>query len=1645
MFNGPTGYSGKLAYIREQMQARALVFMGLQETRGFQGAFSGHGLLRFGTAAASGQEGVELWANVEQPLGYWKQKPVYMEKTDFTVVHAEPSQLLLRVERHPWSFWICVAHAPHSGHTSDHRSNWWQTLTDLTGKVPVEHDLYVLIDANATTGSCDHEHVLHRDDSASCSTDDFRLWLEVTSMCLPSTGPAHTGRDFTWTSPDSHTQKRLDYVVVRKTALRTCVHSQVLEDFDLGNLQEDHAVVAAQFDHTMQAPVYKPTPPRRAYDRVAIRSATISKDSWFTEPLAWEQDVESRADQATERLHALLQQHCPRPRARPKKPQVSAEAWDLRTAKLSIRKRLRAVQQQLSRPCTTAARTFCAWKMVFYQDKLRTTASLLKACLKRTKQSLICEAMQHVTAVTPASDIIHAVKPFMGSSKPLQQGAAPLPMVKNEDGEVCISAEESLARWTRFFSQMEAGEEVSPQEQRSRWIENLRSFRSQATDKDICDLPSLASLERVLRRVAPRKAIGIDDIPPELCKYHAPLVARALYGLLVQVTIWSQEALIHKGGNLVMAYKGKGDRMECSEFRSLLISLHIAKALHRCLRDDQSTIYEQFLHRQQLGGRPRVPVQVGLHMVRAFQRHALRQKHSVGLAFLDLQEAFYRIVRPLVLGTPYRDQDIALLAQRMKMPATILHDLYELLRQDSAIDQSALPVHCRNYLRSLHTDTWFSVQGRGAVITTQAGTRPGDSFADVIFGYMMAVVLKKFEHELHTQGLISEVPMTESDDFFSPLCSTMTDFIGPTWMDDLCVCIRSPSASDLLSKSARSLSPLLDVCRQHGMSPNLGAGKTELLISAVGAGSRQVKSTFFTPGAPQKLTIIGEYDSSEIPVVGAYKHLGGVVHHCGDLRKEIRKRTAIAHTTFGKYRRLLFHNPAIGLGRRAELFQALILSRMLYGAESWSFSDKKTWKHYEAAVMQLYRRLLQLPGDAHITDLDLLAKTMLPSPQELLTRARLRYLGTLHACRAQVPWGLLLADHEWRDAVCEDLRWLWQQLCHNGDLPDPDLSTDKWRELLVYYPRHWKRLIRKASHHAILQRLNLSVVTAFHRNIMTHLEQLGDFACHPARAQEPVPEDIYGCLTCRRRCRNKAGEAAHMFRSHHCISGLRKLFDSTVCPSCLRDFHTFTKIKAHLRYHAPCRQHLATLPRVQQVAPGQGSKENDKLEERYDRIMPIMQAAGPRRADRPQAPFVDIHVDLEDSILTYIIEEPYTDDAVPRIVDVVQQHAVSWTQLKTTLQSIVDSYDDEAAEEGFCTWTVDQVRSSLEAVGHPDWWPFLATSTSSPSSSTSSTMTLWDYEQWCIDLYAHAKQSWKARQPIPRTFGRRRVLLRAFSGRRRPGDLQWFVEELERTFLKQHDFQLDVISLDIVIDEVLGDVVDEKSRRFWQGHIKDRHVIAFLGGPPCNTWSQARKHELASGRGPRVIRRSDAPWGLRSLKRKELLQIIEGNQLMGFSLESMAMLATTAGVGVLEHPALPEDPSDASIWAQPILRCIADLPGMRLIRANQGYHGAASMKPTDLLTLNIPCIERCLAQWAVTQRPPCFSSIGQDAHGRFKTAPLKEYPPSLCGGLAQALLVSIDQYEVDSSIFPPSSFLEACKKLHVTTFGAYIGPDTHRR
>ena len=1654
---GPAGHGGKLDYLRAQFKSHRLHWLGIQESR--SQACSSHvdGVFRLSSGSDRGHFGTELWVNTVLPFAWDEGKALRFRSSDFTVVHGAPRVLLVRVTHSHLRTWILVAHGPQSGRSVSEREQWWIDLGSLVEEHCSNDSLVVLVDANASAGPCDGTLVFSHS-APTASTPFFVDFLRQFQLCLPSTSSCHKGPHDTWWSPDGLLTKRIDYICVPVTWFHACSLSRVVSSLDLGHAF-DHQAVFLQLCWTdsLVSSGHQQTQTRGSLDRAKILQQCLDTPLAVLSIPDWRCDIGTHVDVHNAQISQVLQTHCLATGSAPKKEFITQELWDLRKTKLHAKKITHRIGRQLR--LNFLRHCFQAWQQghceesivcnVYVQgllcSRLKWNAKLMQAahCLRRALKTAKFDSLKRCIAAlpekAPASSILHKVKQFYGSTNLQKLKQKALPLVKDADGQICTTPESCLDRWISFFQQMEGGQRVTYPEQHAIWRQNLAALAQDTFQEKLSNLPTLTDLEIAMRRVALNKATGLDQIPGELCHGHAPILARQVYSQLLKLAIHGHESLVHKGGRLTTLWKGKGDPSLCSSYRSILVSSHLGKTIHRTLRSHQQSLYETFLHRQQIGGKRKIPVTLGLHMLRGYLRWQRVQHRSAGVLFLDLREAFYRVVRPFVVHTVMSDEEIAAMVARLCLPPSVVTELRALLAEPNAAQTANLPWYVQKYITALHQDTHFSFNAQKDACRTNIGSRPGDSFADVVFGYVFARVLHALESEMHQAQLLDVIPAACE---FQPFREHVPDdqttpFLGPAWMDDLAVCISDSTAAGLESKMGQAASLLLETCLRYGMSPNTDKGKTEILFAFVGHGSRALRLKYHSDSHGRSLPVICEHGVHHIAVVQDYVHLGGMAHMTGQSTREMRRRIAIGQQAFNGHRRLLFQNRDLSMEKRCQLFDTLVMSKILFGTEVWVLHTKSALQSFRSSIMRLYRRLLRLVPDAHRTDEDILTELALPAPEELLRRQRLRYLVTLFACSDTTPWGLFQADSAWMTLIQADLIWLYEQLQHSSSLPDPRINLHYWRHIWVSHGKYWKKLVNRACRHAVAQRRNHAQVLQFHRRLYSVCAAASPV--HPLvheDAQRPAT-DIFGCFQCGLTFRNKAGERAHMFRSHRQVAHVRTLFDSTSCPHCLKEFHSHARVKAHLTYSHDCAQQLRNRRVSCTPAPGAGSTVDAVLATSSQGSLPVQSGLGPQlEPSHLPAPLL-VDWPVWDFIVQAWFDESLSSSAVDdRIRAFATTCALSWTAWVHTVASLGEHIF--AQDEFPFLHCRDVVQATLEQLIDPHTWDFLQIQEENPYDSLSH-VTLEEFNKWCL-VSAECGGPWYDPPSIPRCFGRVRVLLHAYSGRRRPGDVQDF---LDRATQGQDAYVLLTVSLDLVINAEWGDISRSSTRDFWIGAARDGLVIGFLCGPPCNTWSRARGKQIASHDqqcrlGPRPVRSVDALWGLPSLTLREMGAVDMGNMLLLFALDMLLMLFLSGGFGLLEHPAEPED--GPAIWKLPAVQFLLGLDGFERIRLLQGLFGATSAKPTELLCLHLPKATSIFHAWRVTVEPPKGGNIGHDGR-EFRTAHLKEYPPSFCGAVAEIFQSALERIDVHPGHDLPGHFLEICRSMCCTDFGTCIGLD----
>lgn len=988
------------------------------------------------------------------------------------------------------------------------------------------------------------------------------------------------------------------------------------------------------------------------------------------------------------------------------------------------------------------------------------------------------------------------------------------------------------------------------------------------------------------------------------------------------------------------------------------------------------------------------------------------------------------VLRPLAVRATWTDEEIAHVL-------TALSELREHLRQPCALAQAGMSTWTQRAVSAVHTATWFQLPSQRDYVATSRGSRPGDCFADVIFSFVMARLLHCLQQDFLEHEIVEQVPI--ADPGLQPsFHAGYEPHLGPVWMDDLCLLFSGKDAEELTRRVQCGVSLFLDRCKGFAFTPNMDRGKTEIILALKGRGTRRLKQQIFGGVGPPQLNIVCEHGTVPVNVVGSYQHLGGQVHHAGKSLQEIRARLAQAHTAFSQHRKVLYHNTAIDFSKRRQLFTMLVLSKLTYAMESWVTGTDQEIKTAHAGIMRLYKRFLRVPQDSSLSDEAVLTQLGMPSPLEVLRRSRLRYIGQLFACIDAVPWGLIQQDEDWLNLLRADFQWMWTQLKETSFLQDPDHHFAQWQEVITYSPRYWKRLVNRACEHAVRQRRLAYDVEDFHRRLSDLLCEQGTFLPPQFELLLEQPDKIHACVSSQRWFVSKAALGAHMFKRHGVCSKVRRLFDQTSCSACLKEFHTVKRLQAHLRGQRVCRQQLIGAHHHHSPLPGIGSTQDEQLERRRDGLIPTLQAAGPLMPARLGVDDDDEHAIFRTACAELLLDyEAAEGDLEAKMKALVAQYVLTWDQLCFTLRKLLQELvaDDETPLQV----NVAELHRVIGQLLQPDRWEFAQNVEKRAMTSSAK-----DHEEW---IAACAQQPdtgcFDNVRPQP-MLGRHRVVLHAFAGRRRLGDFQHYLDFFAQSL--GDGIVLHTISVDIVISARHGDLASRPVQEFWLGEIRAGRIHGFLAGPPCSTWSRARGVALFDDqgievRGPRVVRTCAALWGNRCLSLRELEAVHLGNCLLQFCILALFNVLYIGGFGLVERPDLL-DADVASIWHLTAIHLLLRYPGAREHRVQQGHFGAPSSKPTRLLAVNLHTLERSLKGWQLTSCTASATTVGKSSQGTYNTAPLKEYPPSMCAGLAQAFFRAFDKPCHADATGVDSSFVQLCTDLTQTHRGHFVGADT---
>ena len=1064
----------RAALLADQLLAHDIQVAFLQETRADPGSTRVGKFLRFASGAERGQFGTEIWVRdqhevftspaLDAPGGRF-------DKPSLVMVHSDVRRLFLRFTSGKFSMLFVALHGPHRATEKNMISAWWEHTNHLLRTHQRQSCLLIGGDLNASLGGITSDHVgcvVPEDEDLPGS------WVHEIAkryvLFAPATFPAcHSGQSYTYTQKNGGHHCRPDFVLVPLEWANGQVASWCEPAIHAGHSTLDHvaACVSIKF-RSFWGPGERKTSRRkiRPEDICAPENhAAIEQVLKSVPQVPWEVSVHAHAAIMTRHVQAGLQRIA-RPRAaRPHHAYLTDDTWQLQREVSQLRRRFHQLCHRMSgcdkaagfyawAKCTPLRRLLfqgCRWqaqaertKQALHQELTAKCQLLRKAC--RKDRDAYLEQLAAKISVAPSKESFAAYHAVLAHRRKKVCVPDPLPQVLDVQGRICPDAPSMRQRWREHFAGLEGGRETTLQQLAACAASGAPSVPPPHPPA-ISDVPSLPELCKVLAATKVGKASGMDSIPAEINRAFTQEVAGLLFPLLMK-TLWrGAEPVGYKGGQAIIMYKGRGQTSVCTSYRSILLMNTWAKSFHQSVRPLIREVFEQTAPALQIGGRGGCSVTFGSHILRGVYRCAHRDAVPAFVLFADISAAFYSALVQLVAHSPDTTSPAGLQAalQDLALPREVVDELHGLLQEPSALAQTSASPWLEHLAAQIGESNWFLIAGDSSPIATGRGTRPGSSWADVLFALLMPKVLCKRDAILAALGATPVKPHFpwDGERTLEP-CAEANPHLSVdevVWADDIAVPRLCPQVSSIEGFVRAEATALTEAFLSFGFRLAFGEHKTAAVVSVCGPHSRRTKRALYShEGLQGQLPVLFEHlPAMKLPLPPKYKHLGVLQTPTGSILEEIRHRASLARSAYHEARRKVYKSKAISLQRKSTLLATTVIPKLLQGAGAWPPLNKREHQAYAGAVWGFYRGILGVHRDMdqRITASTCFSLLQLPDPDTLLRLTRLSYLAQIIRSGPDALWAVLRADRPYADMLLADLEWLYSWVRATCSLPSP--------------------------------------------------------------------------------------------------------------------------------------------------------------------------------------------------------------------------------------------------------------------------------------------------------------------------------------------------------------------------------------------------------------------------------------------------------------------------------------------------------------------------------------------------------------------------------------------------------------------------------
>ena len=627
---------------------------------------------------------------------------------------------------------------------------------------------------------------------------------------------------------------------------------------------------------------------------------------------------------------------------------------------------------------------------------------------------------------------------------PLTSKTAPL---MSKAGEIITDRDKQLKRWIEHYLELYATiNHVS--------TAALDDIPDLPVMEELDSLPTMVELSRAIDCLACGKAPGNDGIPPEVLKCGKEILLQPLHDLLT--LCWEQGQIPQelKDANIVTLYKNKGDKSDCNNYRGISLLSIVGKAFARVALTRLQTLASRVLPESQCGFRAGRSTIDMIFSLRQLQEKCREQHMPLYIAFVDLTKAFDLVSRS---------------------------GLFQILVKIGC------PTHLLNIIKQFHENMQGTVCYNGATseaFPVSSGVKQGCVLAPTLFAIFFSILLQ-YAFKNNSEGIYIH---TRADGrLFNIARLKAKTKIRKILLREL---LFADDAA-LISHTADGLQNLVSsfsaACKEFGLT--ISIKKTNIMAQDA--------------ASLPTITI----DDCNLDAVDSFTYLGSNISSTLSLEDEISSRIGKAATVMARLYKRVWSNAKLTARTKLQVYQACVLSTLLYGCESWT-----TYTRHERRLnsfhLRCLRRILDIKWQEKVPNTEVLAQASMSSIAAILSQRRLRWLG--HVKRMQsgrIPKDVLYSELATgkRSVGRPCLRYV--DICKR-DMKVANIDIQNW-ENLAEDRSMWRAIVKEGSLRAEEQ---------------TRAEAVGKRARRKARQHCPT---AFVCVSCRRDCHSRIGLISH--------------------------------------------------------------------------------------------------------------------------------------------------------------------------------------------------------------------------------------------------------------------------------------------------------------------------------------------------------------------------------------------------------------------------------------------------------------------------------------------------------------------------------------